>query len=421
VRRSERKWIPVFVLAGTAGALSVGLRPSSHPNLVVIVIDSLRADAISRSTGAPHTPACDGLAREGQAFPAAFAHAPLTLPAHAALLSGRPPDESGVRVGGQAIERALPLLAEHLARRGYQTGAAIGSATPWPPGSGPGIARGFQVCAQGPGESTSGDEVTRDAARILDGFDPDEPFFLFAHYAQPPERHDARDDAGRAGRGLLDDRPSAAGMRARYRLQVEAADRAVGALLDELRRRDLYENALIVLTGDHGEALGEHGHFGQAVSLYDEMLSVPLVVRLPLGRRTAELEEAACGLVRHIDVAPTILELLDVQALPGASGTSLLHPARRELVAETHPPEAPRDLFALRDERYKLIFDPSTEAFEMYRLGPDPLELDDVFAHQGHLRDDWQRRLRDLARRAGAVPAAPLEGQTTARRRVPGQ
>ncbi|MFT7671185.1 MAG: hypothetical protein ACI8X5_003902, partial [Planctomycetota bacterium] len=80
-----------------------------------------------------------------------------------------------------------------------------------------------------------------------------------------------------------------------------------------------------------------------------------------------------------------------------ASGESLLHSADRLLIAETHPPEAPRSLFALRDDKYKFIFDPEKDSFEMFRLGPDPLELDNVYAHQGHFRKTWELVLRKLS------------------------
>jgi len=120
-------------------------------------------------------------------------------------------------------------------------------------------------------------------------------------------------------------------------------------------------------------------------------------MRLPQSRRDSRLSAMSESVVRHVDLVPTILDELNLAGLPNPAGRTLFEAAPRLLFAETHPPEAPRALFCVRDESYKLIFTPLTESFELYALGPDPLELDNVFAHQGHLRKDWQKILRRLA------------------------
>jgi arylsulfatase A-like enzyme len=199
-------------------------------------------------------------------------------------------------------------------------------------------------------------------------------------------------------RTWLNDVPTPAEIRTRYRSEVSRADAAIGRLLESLRRRGLYENTLVIVTSDHGEALGEHGTIGHVETLYDELLHVPLIIRLPHGRIDSALVASREDLVRHIDLAPTILDELGFEDLPDPAGSSLFGASARTLLAETHPPEATRTLFCARDDQYKLIFAPDTDEFELFRLGPDPLELDNVFSHQGHLRETWQKVLHKLAR-----------------------
>ena len=207
--------------------------------------------------------------------------------------------------------------------------------------------------------------------------------------------------------------------RARYRLEVEFADRQVGRLLDALRERGLYETSLVVFTSDHGEALGEHGVTGHVVNLYDEMLHVPLVLKLPAGDpRRSGLEAARERLVRLCDLGPTLLDLLELPPLPGQQGLSLLEPGRPQpLLAETHPPSAPAELYALRDERFKLIYHVRAQRFEMYDLSGDPLELQDVFARRGAELASWQRDLRRLAELSASLGGAqPILDAEAARR-----
>jgi arylsulfatase A-like enzyme len=205
-------------------------------------------------------------------------------------------------------------------------------------------------------------------------------------------------------RAWLNDTPPLMELRERYQREIEAVDRAVGELVAQLKHRGLYEDTIIVLTSGYGEALGDHGHVGHDVNLYDELLHVPLYVRLPehWTEQRAMLLENSLGTARHVDVAPTLLELLDLPPWDGLQGRSLLHEARRVVQAEVLPPASPNALYAMRDAQYKLIYDPTgAGSFTMYRLGPDPGELENVFAHQGHLRNEWQGLLR------GRATAAP--------------
>jgi len=196
----------------------------------------------------------------------------------------------------------------------------------------------------------------------------------------------------------LNDAPDQDEMRRRYDLEVAAVDRAVGALIKDIERRGLDRETVIVLTSDHGEALGEHGQFGHVNTLYDEVLKVPLVIR-PLSLRDRRaLAVSSDRLVTHTDLAPTILELADVAPWKDMRGSSLIsNSASRTLLAETHAPEAPRDLLCLRDEQTKLIYDPVAERFTCHDLVDDPAEERDVYAERAASLTAWERRLREHA------------------------
>ncbi|MCB9914199.1 MAG: sulfatase [Planctomycetes bacterium] len=488
--RVARKTSLLTGLALAAALLGLSrLGRPTPPNVVLVVIDTLRADAISYAPGNAETPVLARLAGEAVPFEHAFAHAPMTLPAHAALFSGRLPHATGVVNNGQRVPAELPLLTERFAARGYRTRAVLSLATLWPEARAAGLDRGFERYDQGELEVSPASATTPRLDAALDGLDRGAPFFLFAHLADPHEPYcdggasgraatvrldgaelatlatsdlgvhelaleldggphalelvgdepfklravslargdvelacafregapqtpservrlafDAREAGAYRLRLWLNDEPDPDEVRARYAAEVRRADAALGALLDGLRARGLYENTLIVVTADHGEALGEHGTQGHVRTLYDELLHVPLVVRLPRGEFDPRLAAAREELVRHVDLAPTLCELLDLEPLPAPDGTSLLHRAERTLLAQTHPPEAPRELWALRDARHKLVYAPAADAFELYDLARDPLELADVFADEGERFGAWQRELRDLAARGLAGP-----------------
>ncbi|MBL8863101.1 MAG: sulfatase-like hydrolase/transferase [Planctomycetes bacterium] len=200
---------------------------------------------------------------------------------------------------------------------------------------------------------------------------------------------------------LLHDAPDLAEIRARYRLEVESVDRAIGDLIALLERNGQYDRTCIVLVAPHGESLGEHGEIGHGAALGDQLLRVPLVIKPPLNDESrARLAGRRLDVVRLIDVVPTLLEMLDERPLQRAEGLSLLQAGERQLLAEVHPPQARTSVLALRDARYKLVYTAGENRFEMYDVKSDTLELDNVFALQGHFRSKWQAQLRDLAERA---------------------
>lgn len=194
----------------------------------------------------------------------------------------------------------------------------------------------------------------------------------------------------------------------RYALEVSYADRHVGALLDRLRARRLYDDSLIVFTADHGEALGCHGYDTHVDTLYDCMVRVPLIIKPPRSAaRSGTRRSDPAGLV---DVVPTVLSLLGVEPRPLMRGRDLLAAGARDLepaiFMETHRPEAEKTLFGLRSRHHAVILDPAENRWELYDLRQDPDQQINLFdaADPEHAR--WADRLRDRWRRE----ARPLAG-----------
>lgn len=197
--------------------------------------------------------------------------------------------------------------------------------------------------------------------------------------------------------------------RRRYKLEIEYLDRFLGQLEDALLEHGLAQRVLLVLTADHGEGLGEHNEPSHGTTVFDEVLHVPLLFRPPAQHpRLPALAAGRDQLARHVDVVPTILDLLDLPALPGQTGTSLCQRAERTLEAEAHYP-LDVDLYALFDGRHKLVYVAERDAFVMFDLERDPDETTDVLAEVEAQRDLSAEKERLRAMRArGAETAVGL-------------
>jgi choline-sulfatase len=368
---SEKPLARVLALAAVALAALVvaGHLRSGRPNLLLITVDTLRADRVGAyGWERAATSAIDGLARRGVLFEAAFTVAPVTLPAHATLLTGRLPPRHGVRGNSfYTLPHREVTLAEMLKEHGYRTGAVVAAAVL---DRRFGLSRGFDLYDDEMPTNQGGLLIAeRDAevvvSRALAWLDHDAagaPFFLWVHlfdphhpYAPPGSPVPASRDAGYDG-------------------EIAHADRQIGRLVAALERRDALDETLIVLTSDHGESLGEHGEDTHGVFLYDATLRVPLIVvgpGVPTGVRRADAP------VSLVDVVPTVLAKLSVVPRPRLDGEDLLapRPSRREFVySETH---LPRDFYnwselrALRSSDTKFVDAPMTE---LYDLKADPRE-----------------------------------------------
>jgi arylsulfatase A-like enzyme len=406
---ARRARIPVALLAlalaacGHPPPATPPARPA--PNVVLITIDTLRADRVDTPAFPGLTPNLDRLAAAGVRFTDATAQVPLTFPSHVSIMTGEFPSQHGARDNGSYVLGPQAVtLAERLRDRGYVTGAFVASVIL---SRGYGLAQGFdeyddRFSAGGAAISLAdlqrpGAEVAGDAAGWLKARPhPDRPFLLWMHLYDPHAPY-------AAPKAFAERYPHAP-----YDAEVAAADWAAGYLLDSLPTSG--RPTLVVVTGDHGESLGDHGEPEHGMLLYDSTLHVPLIVSgdgLPAGVVVGEQ-------VRHVDLVPTILDLVGAPpaaGLPGESLVPLMHGARRK---DTPPSYAetwfPRlhfgwsELRAVRVGDWKYIQAPHPE---LYDLRKDPGEHENVIDARPELAEGLARELARLAQ-----PNRPAEASS---------
>jgi arylsulfatase A-like enzyme/Tfp pilus assembly protein PilF len=370
---------PVALLGAWLALAAVGCgreQPTSDDvveRIVLVSIDTLRADHLG-CYGAEdaETPAIDGLAAEGVRFATAISPAPITLPSHASLLSGRDPPDHGVRHNGVfRLADDVPTLAEPLGAAGFATAAFV-SAFVLDPRFG--LARGFDVydAEVGMKKQSSdhsvperrGDHTVDAALRWLE--DAPDRFFLWVHLYDPHASYEAPDPFGQR----FATRP--------YDGEIAFADAQFGRLRTALEER-WPRGTLWWLTSDHGEGLGEHGERTQTLGVYESTQHVPLIVAGP-GVPRGEVQR---GVVALADVAPTLLAQVGLGPLPGADGRNLIATLRdgtpsdrRAAWVETLSTQLDMGLSPLlgvRTDSHKYVRAPEPE---LYDLASDPRELE---------------------------------------------
>lgn len=385
----KRTAVALVVLAAAALGLRwlVSSKPPAErprPSLLLVTIDTLRADRVGAYGGPPGlTPNIDALAGQGVVFEEALASVPLTLPSHATILSGLEPVLHGVHDNGTFVfppDRAT--LATMLKTRGYVTGAFVGA---YVLDRRFGLARGFDVYddaierREGAGnvlESERRCDAVAAAAAEWVGKQA-APFFAWAHFYDPHAPYDPPPEAA----GRFPGRP--------YEGEVAHADVCFGRLRDAAQSK-AGDGLIVAVLSDHGESMGEHGERTHGFFLYQPTLRIPIVVAgagVPAGARLA-------GRARTADVAPTLLRLLGAPVPEGLDGTDLLvGPRPRESYAETLYPQtlgwAP--LHSLRTGSLKYIEAPRPE---LYDLARDPGETTDLASSR---KDDVARLAAALA------------------------
>jgi arylsulfatase A-like enzyme/Tfp pilus assembly protein PilF len=404
----------VAILAAAAAACEPP--PVEIRNVLLISIDTCRADRLS-AYGFPRqtTPNIDAVAETGTLFHNAVAPVPITLPAHATMLTGMIPPRHGVRDNAYyVLDPGHTTLAELLRDHGYRTAAFVAA---FVLDSRFGLDQGFEhyddrlervggVHVIG---ETPAAEISDRAIEWLEGH-PGEPFFLFLHYYDPHMPYDppepfASDPAGDP-----------------YAGEIAYADASLGRVLDKLRQLEAYDSTLIVITGDHGEMLGEHGEDTHAYFIYDGAIRVPLVIKLP-GQRSPRRVGEPVGLV---DITPTVAGLLglpltvEVQGIdlsPTLRGEGAL-PSGRHLYCESTEPTkyGANPLFGLVTERWKYI---ETTRPELYDRTSDPGESHDLAEEQPDVRGDLRERLASVLRAGpgGAAPDTALDPESRERLR----
>jgi arylsulfatase A-like enzyme/Flp pilus assembly protein TadD len=355
------------------GLLVLLLAAGERPDVLLVTIDTLRADRVGAYGHAPAaTPHLDRLAREGVLLEDAVVQVPQTRPSHASIFTGRQPYEHGIRDNYSPPLRGHATLAERLRDAGYATAGFVAA---YPVSRDSGLDRGFETFDDPFGTGArrrGGDErAERPAREVVDaalgwlkGVSA-RPFFAWVHlfdphapYLPPPPFRERF-------------------ARSRYDGEVAYADAQVGRLLEWLDRTGRAGRTLVVVTSDHGEGLGDHGEDEHLFFVYDSTLRVPLLLRwpgtLPAGRRVG-------GQFRSVDLMPTLLDLVGLSPSP-ASGQSRAAELRaggklpdnesyaESLYGQLHFGYAP--LRALRGEGWKYIDAPRPE---LYDLRTDPGE-----------------------------------------------
>jgi choline-sulfatase len=406
---------------GGLGQLPGGLAPG-RLNLVVVTLDTLRADRLgcygSRDVETPHL---DALAARGTLFENAISPTPLTLPAHASLFTGLQPGGHGVRDnGGFHLAAERLTLAEILQQNGWATGGFIAAYVldhRW------GIAQGFEHYRDdfdlSKYKSVSmgdiqrrGDEVVADGLEwIADAARGDQPFFAWIHLYDPHTPYSPPEPFASRYAG----RP--------YNGEVAWTDELVGRLTAGLDHLGLTERTVVAVIGDHGESLGEHGETGHGYFLYEPTTRVPFLLAGPYpglaGRRVP-------GVVRHVDLLPTLLELLGVGDGVGDGSGDRPKIAGQSLVPLIlGRPDAPAiagyseafyaryhygwsELRAVRTARWHFIEAPRPE---LYDLAADPGEQVNLADRERRTVADLRRQLARIEDQTGPPPAAaaPLE------------
>jgi len=334
----------------------------AKPNVVLVIVDTLRADALGFASGKATTPRIDALAREAVYFRNAYAQSSWTRPSVATILTGLHPVEHGAIQKFDPLPEGVVTIAEFLRDAGYWTAGFVTNINVAPIfnfqqgfGEYHYLAPSFYFGASDSATRLSAYKLLRlvrerffrrhlyfyhyyqDAkvmrehvARWL-AAKPPEPFFLLLHYMDP---HDPYFEIPYNGKGIarvLDPNPpatQAAEMRRLYDADVTYFDEQFGELLSEFRRRGLLDRTLLVVTADHGEEFHEHGGWWHGTTLYEEQLRVPLMIRRPggVGAGTERTDWA-----QTLDLAPTILAQAGLPATPSLRG--------RDLFSDQPPPE----------------------------------------------------------------------------------
>ena len=382
-------------------------RPATRvrPNILLITLDTTRADHLGAyGNRDAQTPTLDRLASDGVLFERVVSSAPITLPAHVSLLSGHYPFAHGVRNNGNfRVDDAVATLPSWLHDRGYRTAAFVSA---FVLDSRSGLSRGFDVyddhldTAGGRASDVDverrGDRTARAAQDWLaehfrSPSDARPPFFVWVHLYDPHDPYTPPPPFDERFRG----RP--------YDGEIAFDDAVVGSILDQLDGLGARSSTIVAVVGDHGESLGEHDETTHAMFVYESALRVPMILRWP--GRLAPTRVA--GLVRGVDLAPTLLDLAGLPPLPDVQGQSVVPLTRGEVqgpssaYGETFFPLffmnwAP--LRSLQDDRWKFIDAPAPE---LYDLAADPHERSNL-AMREPARTAALRHALDLLSRTGA-------------------
>jgi arylsulfatase A-like enzyme/Tfp pilus assembly protein PilF len=376
------------------------LKPFQDAPVVLVSIDTLRADRLpAYGYGQGSTPHLDALAREGIVFEDVVSACPLTLPAHASMFTGLLPPRHGVRDNaGFTLDAARRPLAARFHEAGFATGAAVSAyvlrrAT--------GIAQGFDFYDDAiPVDATREGlgQQQRDGAAAVESLGAwvdarkGQRVFAFLHLYEPHAPYAPP--------------PAFQRLAQPYDGEVAYADDLVGRLFDRLRAAGIFDRAIVAVTSDHGEGLGDHGEREHGFFVYRESVHVPLIVRLPTGRRGGT---RVSGVVPQVDLPATLLDLAGVSAdgMDGVSQRPAIESGRaaaRPAYSETLYPRYHfgwSELRAVTDDRLRYIDAPRPE---LYDVRDDPRETRNLAASRGPAAAGMKQW---LDRQSSGPPPAP--------------
>lgn len=412
-----------------------GPEPPERPNVLLVVVDTLRWDHLrvygyERDT----TPVLDRFADDATRFERAYSASPWTKPAVASILTGLNPRSHTATSMFNRLPDSVDTLAEILAEEGYATAAVVSHSLI---GRLHGFGQGFDAFEnlKGADHQITSQQVTARAIDCITKATADErPFFVLVHYFDPhwnfighPEFGFAKGEqvgrvrsGGKAQKANRFDPPITARevehMRDLYDEEVRFTDAAIGEVFDALRASGHYDDTLIVVTADHGEEFFERGCVGHARTLYEELVRVPLLVRAPGHSGGARVVSSP---VSTIALVPTILELIGIE--PGdrsfdagsvggvVRGTSEVQPEPIFTETDFRPsspdydacPPTRADLRGIVLGDYKLIFDLLDRHYELYALNRDADERENLVEEEPEVFEAMRALLR-----AGTAPGA---------------
>ena len=394
---------PIFILTPMVliaiTILAWVLTAASSPdiqNVILISIDTCRADHLScYGCKDQTTPNIDALAKEATLFANTVSPVPITLPAHASMLTGTIPPHHGLHNNMSRLAPSNLTLAEILKPNGFNT-AAIVSASALDKQFG--LAQGFDIYHDRFknikhnifGNERTGDETTKAALNFLD-INKDEKNFLFLHYNDPHAEYTPPE-------------PFASKFDNPYAGEIAFTDHCIGQVIQKLKDLGLYDSTLLIVTGSHGEMLGEHGEDQHEYYIYQAAIKVPLIVKLP-GQTKPQTVTQPVGLV---DILPTVCSALSIAPpanIQGRDITSLIRkPSKqheRYSYSESLTPTrlGGNSLMSITTKGYKYI---QTTRPELYDLNKDPGETNNLFTAQPKraraLRDKLRQKLDQAVR-----------------------
>lgn len=367
----------ITCLAQAPGHRATG-KTDRRPDVFLITIDTLRADHLQcYGYKRIETPGLNSVADDGVLFTSAFTPIPLTTPSHASIFTGDLPGTHGVLDFGMPLSRSHVTMAQLLKNAGYKTAAFIASVMLDSNRFAPGLNRGFDVYNNFPrsDKNQHRQSLERPAGIVVSQVEgwldmhPAGPRFVWMHLYDPHEPYLPPPPYARLYRGAL------------YDGEIAYADSAVRQLLTRLKRRGLYDPALIIIVGDHGESLGEHAEKTHGIFLYDATVHVPLILKLPGQEHAGTVVKRQ---VRTIDILPTVLDLVSIRGHDRFDGESLRRSiltkeiGERPVFGETDYPVhfgwAP--IRSIRKNGFKFIEAPRPELFN---VAADPNELDNIY------------------------------------------